>query len=137
LVGFAVDCGEGGVHLFFRSQAQCELFVSTINSGGHADPKDYVPPGAKNRSTWLTAYGQCMESWFHAETIQRRALQVTARMCECFAGKLAAAVAEPTEDQVKAAGRACLDAVPSSEKVKLARPRNDKSKPEAGIDAAR
>jgi hypothetical protein len=131
LVGFAVDCGEGGVHLFFRSKAQCESFVSTINGGGHANPRDYVPPGTKNRSTWLTAYGQCFESWFHAETIRRRALQVTATMCECFAGKLAISVAEPTEDQVKASGRACLDAVPSSEKAKLVRPGNGKS------DAAR
>lgn len=130
LVGFAVDCAEGGVHLFFRSEAQCKLFVSTINGGGRAVSEDYVPSGAKNRSTWLTVYGQCMESWLHAETIQRRALQVTATMCECFAGKLAASEAEPTEHQVKAAGRACLDAVPSSEKAKLARPRTDNSRPQ-------
>lgn len=127
LVGFAVDCGEGGVHLFFRSQAQCRSFVATINGGGHADPRDYVPQGTVNRATWLTVYGQCMENWFHPETIQRRALQVTATMCECFAGKLSASAMEPTEDQVKAAGRACLDAVPTSEKAKLARPRTDRS----------
>ncbi|MFY3743248.1 hypothetical protein ACOQFB_05015 [Anaeromyxobacter sp. Red801] len=137
LVGYAVDCGDGGVHLFFRSEAQCERFVSTINTGGRADPRDYVPPAAKNRSTWLAAYGQCMESWFHAETIRRRALQITATMCECFAGKLAATRAEPTEDQVKAAGRACLDAVPSSEKVKLARPRDDRPRPDGRTGAAR
>lgn len=123
LVGFAVDCAEGGVHLFFRSEAQCKVFVSTINRGGHADPKDYVPPGTVNRATWLTVYGQCMENWFHADTIQRRALQVTATMCECFADRLSASATEPTQDQVKAAGRACLDAVPTSEKAKLARPR--------------
>jgi hypothetical protein len=58
-------------------------------------------------------------------------------MCECLAGKLAASVAEPTGDQVKASGRACLDAVPSSEKAKLARPRNEESRPSAGMDAAR
>jgi hypothetical protein len=126
LVGFAVDCAAGGVHLFFRSEAQCERFVSTVNGGGRAVPEDYVPPGAKNRSTWLSVYGQCMETWFHAETVQRRALQVTATMCECFAGKLAASQAEPTDDQVKAAGRACLEAVPASEKAKLARPRTGK-----------
>jgi hypothetical protein len=122
-VGFAVDCAEGGVHLFFRSREQCELFVSTINGGGRAAPEDYVPPGAKNRSTWLYVYDKCMESWLHAETVQRRALQVTATMCECFAGKLASSEAEPTESQVTEAGRACLDAVPSSEKAKLVRPR--------------
>jgi hypothetical protein len=102
--------------------------VSTINGGGRADAEDYVPPGTKSRSTWLTVYGQCMDRWFHAETVRRRALQITATMCECFAGKLAASVAEPTENQVQAAGRACLDAVPSSEKAKLVRPRDDKAR---------
>ncbi|ACG74188.1 conserved hypothetical protein [Anaeromyxobacter sp. K] len=123
-VGFAVDCGEGGVHLFFRSEAQCALFVSTINAGRRANPEDYVPPGAKSRSTWLTTYGQCMESWVHAETVRRRALQVTATMCECLAGELAASAAAPTEARVKAAGSACLAAVPASEKAKLAPPRS-------------
>lgn len=125
------------MHLFFRSEAQCRSFVSTMNGGGRADPRDYAPPGTVNRDTWLTVYGQCMESWFHAATIQRRALQVTATMCECFAGKLSTSATEPNQDQVKAAGRACLDAVPTSEKAKLARPGTVKSKPRAGGDAAR
>jgi hypothetical protein len=66
---------------------------------------------------------KCMENWFHADTIQRRALQVTATMCECFADRLSASATEPNQEQVKAAGSACLDAVPTSEKAKLARPR--------------
>jgi hypothetical protein len=122
LIGFLVECGEGGEHFFFRTRANCEKYQATSNAGGQIRVEDFAPTGVEQRARWMAAYGICMDAWANADSIRRGVMQATATMCECMAGRLVTSKTELSESQVSSAVQACLDAVPAGTREKIARP---------------
>ncbi|MFT3915333.1 MAG: hypothetical protein QM704_14800 [Anaeromyxobacteraceae bacterium] len=118
LIGYMIDCREGGEHMFFRTRDDCERFRTTVNSGAAIEPEQYVPKGTKNRAGWMSALTACVHTMAKPATLEKAGLGNVVALCECQAKKCGME-AEVTPEVASEAFMACLREAPPTVRANL------------------
>jgi hypothetical protein len=119
LIGFLIDCGQGGEHFYFRTREHCETFKRTVNARGALNVEEFAAEGTANPREWISALGACLDRMATPETIQQAGLHAISTVCECLASKLGAQNSTATVETASLAWIACLRVTPPATRAKL------------------
>jgi hypothetical protein len=119
VIGFLIDCGEGGKHYHFRTREHCETFTRTFNAHGTLNVEEFAPNGTANPRRWISRLDTCLELLAKPETIRQAGLQTISTVCECQASHLAAQDSPLPPETATEAWTVCLKEIPAETRAKL------------------